>query len=72
MEDLKPGEICNDASENSNYAFSKDTLFNTRNVKSSAFSIDNILNRKDNAQFDRESKSNTHLNTQYTSLAKCK
>lgn len=69
MQDMDPGEFCNDSSENSNFTYSKDTSFNRRNAKSSAFSIDNILNRKDDAQIDSAPKSKSHSNTQITSLA---
>lgn len=71
---LKPSELLGGASENSTNSFLIDTKSNSRNnVRSSAFSIENILCSKDSVQSESAPKNDTNLiNTQNSSLDKRK
>lgn len=71
---LKPSELLGGATQNSTNCLLKDTKSNNRNsVRSSAFSIENILCSKDSVQFESAPKNDTNLiNTQNTSLDKRK
>lgn len=71
IDNLKPSELLGGATTNS---LLKDSKSNGRNnVRSSAFSIENILCSKDSAQLDSGPKNDTNLiNTQNTMLDKRK